>query len=195
MQRQYIKNDFSITTWELLKPYFDTLLNRPIDSALDLEKYIRDYNELGAVVGENMAWRYIKMSCDTANTNLRDSYNDFVQNIEPHMAPLSNDLNKKISDSVFVSEIQKSGYAIYLRSLKNSIALFREENIPLNTQLQELEQQFGAINGEQSIEYNGEKMTLQKAAVYLKNTNREIREAVYHQIQNRRAQDLSLIHI
>ncbi len=189
MQRRYIKSDFTITTWELLKPYFDTLLSRKIDSVSDLEQYIKDYNELSAVVSENMAWRYIKMTCDTANTALRDSFNDFVQNIEPHMAPLSNDLNKKINDCEFVNEINKNGYSIYLRSLKNSIALFREENIPLNTQLQELEQQFGAINGEQSIEYNGEKITLQKASVYLKNTNRAIREEVYYKIQERRAQD------
>ena len=189
MKRQFIKADFTITSWDLLKPYFDDLLNRKIDSAEALEKYIKDYNELGAVVSENMAWRYIKMTCDTANNALRDSFNDFVQNIEPQMAPLSNELNKKIMGSAFVNNIKKSGYNIYLRSLKNSIDLFREENIPLNTQLQELEQQFGAINGEQSIEHDGEKMTLQKAAVYLKNTDRKIREEVYFKIQNRRAQD------
>jgi oligoendopeptidase F len=189
MQRNFVKSDFSITTWELLKPYFDDLLNRTFNSKSDLEKYIKDYNELGAVVSENMAWRYIKMTCDTANTALRDSFNDFVQNIEPQVAPIANDLNKKIIDSAFVKELNKPGYDIYLRSLKNSIELFREENIPLNTKLQELEQEFGAINGEQSIEHDGEKMTLQKAGVYLKNRNREIREQVYNKIQIRRAQD------
>ena len=189
MKRQFIANDFDISTWDLLKPYFDNLLQREINSAEALHKFILDYNELGAVVSENMAWRYIKMTCDTANTQLRDSFNDFVQNIEPHMAPLSNELNKKINDSAYVSQLNETGYPIYLRALKNSIALFREENIPLNTQLQELEQQFGAINGEQSIEHNGEKITLQKAGIYLKDTNRAIREEVYYKIQNRRSQD------
>jgi oligoendopeptidase F len=189
MQRNYVKPDFAVTTWELLKPYFEELHNRTISSAEELEKWLKDYSELGAVVSENMAWRYIKMTCDTANTALRDSFNDFVQNIEPHMAPVSNDLNKKIMASPFKDALKKSGYTIYLRGIKNSIELFREENIPLNTQLQELEQQFGAINGEQSIEHNGEKMTLQKAAIYLKDLNRSVREEVYRKIQDRRAQD------
>ncbi len=189
MQRHFIKSDFNITTWELLKPYFEGLQNRNIDSAEELEKCILDYSELGAVVSENMAWRYIKMTCDTANTQLRDSFNDFVQNIEPQMAPLTNELNKKIIASPFKNYLTKTGYDIYLRSIKNSIDLFREENIPLNTQLQELEQQFGAINGEQSIQHNNEKITLQKAAVYLKDLNRNLREEVYYKIQNRREQD------
>ena len=184
-----MKPGFTVTTWELLKPYFDELLSRPVASVAELEKWLKDQSELGAVVSEDMAWRYIKMTCDTANTKLRDHFNDFVQNIEPHMAPLTNELNKKLMESPFKDQLTKPGYKIYLRGVKNSIELFREENIPLNTKLQELEQQFGAINGEQSIEHNGEKITLQKASVYLKDLDRGVREEVYKKIQTRRAED------
>lgn len=189
MLRHFVKPDFTVTTWELLKPYFDELLQRKIESSSDLEQWLKDNSELAAVVSENMAWRYIKMTCDTANTELRNSFNDFVQNIEPHMAPISNELNKKLVANKYTAELKKQGYDIYLRGVKNSIELFREENIPLNTQLQEFEQQFGAINGEQSIEHNGEKMTMQKASVFLKDLNRNVREEVYYKIQNRRSQD------
>ncbi len=189
MKRHFVKPDFTVTNWDLLKPYFEGLQNRVINSAAELEAWLKDYSELSAVVSEDMAWRYIKMTCDTANTQLRDSYNDFVQNIEPHMAPLSNDLNKKIMDSAFKGSLTKTGYDIYLRGIKNSIDLFREENIPLNTKLQELEQQFGEINGAQSIDYKGEKMTLQKAGVFLKDLDRKVREEVYTKVQDRRSQD------
>ncbi len=189
MKRHFVKADFTVTTWELLKPYFTQLQERAINSVDELEKWLKDYSELSAVISENMAWRYIKMTCDTANTELRDSFNDFVQNIEPHMSPIANDLNKKIIATPFVDKLTKAGYDIYLRGIKNSIDLFREENIPLNTKLQELEQQFGEINGAQSIEYAGEKMTLQKAGIFLKDLNRAVREEVYQKVQSRRAQD------
>lgn len=189
MKRHFVKADFTVTTWELLKPYFTQLQERAINSVDELEKWLKDYSELSAVISENMAWRYIKMTCDTANTELRDSFNDFVQNIEPHMSPIANDLNKKIMATPFKDKLTKAGYDIYLRGIKNSIDLFREENIPLNTKLQELEQQFGEINGAQSIEYAGEKMTLQKAGIFLKDLNRAVREEVYQKVQNRRAQD------
>jgi oligoendopeptidase F len=194
MQRHFVKPGFQVTTWELLKPYFDNLLNRNLDSLEALEQWLKDSSELSSVVSEDMAWRYIKMTCDTANEELRKSFNDFIQNIEPHMAPISNELNKKLVACKYSSELKKPGYDIYLRNVKNSIELFREENIPLNTQLQELEQQFGAISGEQSIEYRGEKMTMQKAAVFLKDLERNVREEVYHKIQERRGQDESSLN-
>lgn len=189
MQRHFVKPEFKITTWELLKPYFDNLLSRPLDSTPALEQWLKDSSELGSVISEDMAWRYIKMTCDTNSEELRNSFNDFIQNIEPHISPISNQLNKKLIACPHTSNLTKQGYDIYLRSVKNSIDLFREENIPLNTQLQELEQQFGAISGEQSITYNGEKMTLQKASVYLKDLNRNVREEVYYKIMERRAED------
>lgn len=189
MKRNFINENFTITTWQLLEPYFFNLQNRVINSKSELLSFLKDYSELSAVVSENMAWRYILMTCDTANTELKESFNYFVQNIEPNIAPITNKLNKKICDSPFVNQITNTGYDIYLRSLKNSINLFREANIPLNTKLQELEQQFGEINGKQSIEYNGEILTMQKASVFLKDLNRSIREEVYTKIQNRRAQD------
>ena len=189
MTRNFVKPDFTVTTWELLKPYFTELQNRAINSVSELEKWLKDYSELSAVISENMAWRYIKMTCDTANTELRDSFNDFVQNIEPNMSPIANDLNKKIIASPYKDKLTKAGYDIYLRGIKNSIDLFREENIPLNTKLQELEQQFGEINGAQSIEYAGEKMTLQKAGIFLKDLNRAVRQEVYEKVQTRRSED------
>jgi len=194
MNRTFVKADFTVTTWELLKPYFTDLQQREINSVAELEKWLIDYSELTAVISENMAWRYIKMTCDTANTTLREAFNDFVQNIEPNTSPIANDLNKKIIASAFVNELNKPGYNIYLRGIKNSIELFREENIPLNTKLQELEQQFGEINGAQSIDYAGEKMTLQKAGIFLKDLNRTVREDVYNKIQERRAQDETVLN-
>lgn len=189
MKRHYVKSEFEVTSWELLLPYFNELQQRNIASISELETWLKDYNELSAVVNENMAWRYIKMTCDTTSAALRESYNDFVQNIEPHMAPFANELNKKLMACPYASQLTKTGYDIYLKGIKNSIELFREENIALNTQLQELEQQFGEINGAQSIEYNGEKMTLQKAGVFLKDLNRDVRKDVYTKVQQRRAQD------
>lgn len=194
MNRTFVKVDFTVTTWELLKPYFTDLQQREINSVAELEKWLIDYSELTAVISENMAWRYVKMTCDTTNTTLREAFNDFVQNIEPNTSPIANDLNKKIIASAFVNELNKPGYNIYLRGIKNSIELFREENIPLNTKLQELEQQFGEINGAQSIDYAGEKMTLQKASIFLKDLNRTIREDVYNKIQERRAQDETILN-
>ncbi len=189
MQRHFVQKEFTVTNWELLEPYFKDLENRKINSVKDLEKWLLDYSELGAVVSENMAWRYIKMTCDTANEAIKNSFNDFVVNIEPHLSPIGNELNKKLLAAPQINELNKEKYFVYIRGIKKSIELFREENIPLFTELQQKEQEFGSISGAQSIEHGGEKMTLQKAAVFLKDANRALREEVYRKIWTRRGQD------
>lgn len=189
MQRNYVAKNFKVTTWELLKPFYTELLERKIASEKDLEKWLLDVSELSSVVSEDMAWRYIKMTCDTTSDELRNSFNDFVTNIEPNISPIANDLNKKLIDCQFRANLPKEKYFVYIRAVEKSILLFREANIPLKTEMQQKEQEFGAISGAQTITYNGEEMTLQKASVFLKNLDRRIREEVYRQISDRRAKD------
>lgn len=188
MKRNYIPQDFKVTTWDLLKPFYNELLQRNLNSESDLQKWLLDVSELSSVVSEDMAWRYIKMTCDTANEELRNSFNDFVTNIEPHISPLANDLNKKLVNCSFTQNLDAK-FKVYIKLVENSIKLFREENIPVKTELQQREQEYGAISGAQTVKYKGEEMTLQKASVFLKNLDRKVREEVYRLIAERRAKD------
>ena len=55
--------------------------------------------------------------------------------------------------------------------------------------MEEKQQEYGAISAKMSIEVDGEKITMQKAAQLLKSTNRKKREAIYNKISIRRLQD------
>src|SRR4051812_36385644 len=92
IKRNYLSKDFAINTWADLEPIYTELLSRSISSASDLEKWMLNVNELEAAVSENFAWRYIKMSCDTENEALNKSYEFFVMEIDPKIAPLSDKL-------------------------------------------------------------------------------------------------------
>jgi oligoendopeptidase F len=187
--RKYLPENFDLKTWSDLEPIYKELLERDIKSAKDLEKWMLDVNELEAAVSENYGWRYIKMSCDTENEALVKNYEYFVTEIEPKIAPLSDKLNKKLVNSPFVKELDQQKYFIYLRSVRNSIELFREENVELQSQIATKSQQYAAITGKQTIHYDGKELTLQQAAVYFKNPDRKIREEVYHLIQKRKDED------
>jgi oligoendopeptidase F len=78
---------------------------------------------------------------------------------------------------------------VYLRNVKKNIELFREENIPLQSEVAVLAQQYGVISGKMSVEVEGREYTLQQAAKFLENPNRELRKEVYFKIQDRRLQD------
>lgn len=190
MQRSYLSNDYKITDWDSLKPYFDELLGRELNSVEDLHQWFKDRSELEAVLSEDGAWRYIKMTCDTENEEIRERFNFFIQEIQPKIAPYSDQLNRKAVDSGFLEELEsKPGYDIMIREMKKDIEIFREENIPLFTELQTEAQKYGQISGAMTVEINGEEKTLQQAGVELQKTDRPWRQEVYDKISDRRLED------
>ena len=148
-----------------------------------------DRSELEAVLEEDFAWRYIKMTCNTTDEEILKSFEDFATNIEPQLATYSNILNQKIVDCKFLNELPISEYEIYIRSLKNQLALFREVNVPIFTALQLAQQQYGSIAGAMSVTIEGEEYTLEQASNFLKDQDRNIRKSAYENIQQRRLQD------
>ncbi len=189
-QRQYLPQDFKISTWESLKPYFDQLLEQPINTLEQFNLFLSNISELESVASEDLAWRYIKMTCDSSNKALEESYIDFVSNIQPNIAPYEDKLNQKILQSEFKNELSSdSAYHIYFRTLQNAVDLFREENIPLQAELQTLAQKYGSITGSMAVEIDGETLTLQQASNKLKSTNRAIRKNAYETINNKRLEN------
>ncbi|WMN12729.1 M3 family oligoendopeptidase [Marivirga salinae] len=189
-ERQFLPKDFKVKDWETLKPYFDKLLEEEINSTQDLENWFAKLSELEAVVSEDMAWRYIKMTCDTSDEKLAASFEDFVRNIQPHIAPYSDKLNRKALASPYLASVkEKEGYNIMIREMEKDVKIFREENIPLETEIASLSQKYGSISGAMDIEHEGKEMTLQQAAVMLQSTDRELREEIYRKISSRRLAD------
>jgi len=187
--RKFVPEDLIIDSWDKIKSLFDNLVEREISSASELEKWMLDQSELSAVLEEDMAWRYIKMNIDTTDKELGERFSFWIKEISPNTAPYSHKLNVKLIECPFLKELDQEKYRIYLRSVKKQIEIFREENIPLFTIMEEKQQEYGAISAKMSIEVDGEKMTMQKAAQLLKSTDRVKREEVYNKISTRRLQD------
>ncbi|MBP5582556.1 MAG: M3 family oligoendopeptidase [Bacteroidales bacterium] len=186
-KRRFVSPDLQIQSWEDVRPYFEKLQSYVIDSEESMKMFLAYRSELEAVLEEDMSWRYIKMTCDTANTALRDSFNTFVTEIDPEISKCSNALDKKCLASEYFQKLDGE-YRIMKRAMQQREALFREENVPLIADVQTMEQEYGNITSQMTIDYQGTK-TLQQANVFLKNTDRSVRETVYMMIQNRRLQD------
>ena len=190
MSRIFLPSSFTVTDWNQLEPYFEELLARPVESKEDLKKWFKDRSELEAVLSEDGAWRYIKMTCDTTDESIREKFNYFVQEIQPKIAPYTDKLNKKAIASEFLPLLESElGYDIMIREMRKDIEIFREENIPLFTDLQTESQKYGQISGAMTVEIHGDEKTLQQAGVELQQTDRQWREEVYDKISSRRLAD------
>jgi oligoendopeptidase F len=187
--RVYLAEDFKIDTWETIQPYFEELKSREINSVEELEKWMTDRSELESVLSEDLGWRYIRMTCDTQNEEITKAFQYFVSEIDPKVAPYDHELNQKLMHSPYVNGLDQEKYRIYLRGVGRALEIFREENIPLNTEISTKQQQYAAITGAMTVTLDGEEMTLQRAADRLKRNEREVREEAWRAVQERRVQD------
>ena len=191
MSSSFIPNPFVVQSKDDVMPIFESLLKRDIENPQDFVRFLQDVSDLESALSEDMAWRYIKMTCDTQNKDHETSYLTFVQEIQPHLSPMEDLLNRKIVDSPFAESLRllNEGNEIYLRGLKGAVEIFREENIPIQSELATLAQEYSSIQGNMSIEWEGQTITLQQASNILMQTDRQKREQVWHLMQKRRSED------
>ncbi|MEO6613742.1 MAG: M3 family oligoendopeptidase [Chitinophagaceae bacterium] len=189
LPRHFLPAGFTIMNWEGLEPYFKELDERVLSSGADLEQWLKDTSELEAVISEDACWRQIKMTCDTENKDYESAFTFFMMEIQPKIQPYSDRLNKKLIECPFTNDLDQGLYFTYLRNVKKNIDLFREENIPLQAELNVMQQQFGMISGKMTVVVNGQEYTLQQAARFLEDPDRNLREEVYRKINNRRLED------
>jgi oligoendopeptidase F len=186
--RTYIPQKLNVD-WASLEPIFNELQGRNINSVSGLEKWLFDRSELEAALEEDFAWRYIRMTCDTTDEKLLKDFQFFATEIEPKIAPINNQLNKKFVECQYSEELDKDRYFVYTRGIKKALELFREENIPLMTQIQVEQQKYQGITGSMSVKLGGQEYTLEQAAVFLKDTDRKVRQEAWEAITARRLQD------
>lgn len=189
LTHSFLPASFELKDWQTLEPYFIELRDRAIDSKASLEKWLKDLSEMEAFISEDACWRQVRMTCDTENKSLEEAFNFFFLEIQPKIQPYADLLNKKLVSCPFTKELDQDKYFTYIRSIKKSIDLFREENIPLQAETSVLQQQYGMIAGKMTIEQDGKEFTLQQAGKFLESADRNLRESVYRKIAERRLVD------
>lgn len=189
-KKEFLPKGFKLTVWSKLKPYYQALLDQPIQSAAELEQWILDKSELDAVVAESFAWRYINLTRDNNDPSKADLYQYAVQELYPNIAAFDNKLQQKLVNCPFAAALDPQQFFTYIREIQNKVALFCDENLPLSTEVQLRTREYGKIFSEMTIGMDGKQMTLQKAGTLLEETNRSCRQSVYHKINERVLQDV-----
>src|SRR5436305_2692096 len=187
--RRWLPADADLTTWEQIEPWYRRLLDRPIDSADELERWLFDAGELNAAVGQEGVRRYIAMTCQTDDPDREAAHLAFVREIEPRLKPLQNAIRAKYLDSPHRATLPGDRYRVFDRAQENRRALFREANIPRETELSELEQQYQKAIGAMTVFFQGEERTLLRMAPFLEENDRALRQAAWELVSERRLAD------
>jgi len=177
------------TQWENLQPLYQALLARPLKCENCLEELLLDRSELDAAANEAQSVLYINMTCHTDDEAAKNAYLHFVEHVEPELKKISFELDKKIVASPHAAKLNQHRYAVLLRNLKADVDLFRDENIPLQTEETKLAQQYEEICGAMTVNFRGEEKTLPQMGRFLEETDRATREEAWQLVAQRRYQD------
>jgi len=183
-----MQNESHTFTAEETKNLFEKLEQREISNAEDLRKWILEWSKLSSILAEESARRYVAMTCDTTNKPAAEAYEFFVSNIDPVISEKNEKLQKKLIEHKNLNDLENE-FGNWFKAVRTDLELFREENIPLETQLNLEIQKYQKITGAMSVEYKGETKTMQQMVPYLQVPNREEREEAWHLLTKRRLQD------
>lgn len=181
------------TRFETVEPYFKKLLERPVRSARELEKWLLDRSELSAACAEGRADLYISMSCDTENQEAQKAYGRYIEEVAPRLTPLFFELDKRLAELSKAYPLDASRYDVLLRGARADVELFRPENVPLETELAKLSQKYDQVCGAMTVKFEGEEKTLPQMARYQELQDRGVREGAWRAVVERRYRDQETI--
>ncbi|UCG34302.1 MAG: M3 family oligoendopeptidase [Phycisphaerales bacterium] len=186
--RSFVAADADLGDWSQIEPYFRKLGEAPLDTPAQFEQWLLDGSELAACLDQERVTREVAMTQATDDEDREKRYLDFVQNIQPLLKPEWFGLQKKFVEAPTRKQLASARYAVLDRSVANAVELFREENVPLETEEDVLEQQYQKLCGAMTVEYKGAEYPLPQMAPFQLDTDRAVRQETWELVAARRLQ-------
>ena len=193
--REFVPANMDFNNINQITEQYAVLQSRDFFSSKDLEKWLLDRSEFEAAFDQLGSILYIEMTCQTDDKDKADAYTNFISKIVPVVKPLEDQLNRKFLAGYNQYGLDDTRYAIYVRDIRTDIELFVEENIPLQTKVDLLSQEYQKICGAMTVDFEGKEHTLPEMSKYLLETDRSKRENAWRAVNKRRLMDKDKIDL
>ncbi len=187
--RRFVPEGVNFSDESQVVELYSQLLEREVDSAESLEGWLLDRSELEAALDEEGSVLYVNMTCQTDDAERAAAYQHFVEKVVPAVKPIDNQLDKKYHKLRQQYQLNEKRYEVFDRNVETDLALFRSDNVPLQTQESLLSQKYQTLIGGMMVSFEGQERTLPEMQKYLLQTDRPLREAAWRATAERRLQD------
>jgi oligoendopeptidase F len=188
-RRQFVPKNLNPENWPEVDILYRDLLARPIAAAAELQQWLADFSELTCVLAEFGGRRWIDKSCHTDDPDVNRRFLFFIEQLLPKLKPLDSDLQKKFLACTFADELKDRKFEVMRAHWRADVELFREENVPLQTEETKLATEYNEICGAMTVNFRGQELTLQQAAKHLEDPDRQKRQEAWELSMNRRYAD------
>ena len=176
-------------TWTELEPYAKELESRPLTAA-NVKQWLLDWTALSDRISDLSSRLYLATTVNTEDKQAEQSYEEFLDN----MYPAAMNAEQKLKVKLLASGLQTGGFEIPLRNMRSEADLFREENLPLQSEQIKLNMTYDKIIGSQSVKWEGEEYTISQIKQKIHNPDRSVREKVWRAIIERQMADRKSIN-
>ncbi len=165
---------FAKASWEDVAPYFDELNNRPLDPS-SIEGWLLAWSTLEELVTEAAARAMIAYSIDTGDSDKEADHLRFSTQVLPRMEERSVELARRLVESGYSTP----ALAMTLRRFRTQIEIFRDENVQIFAELEELSARYQRMTGSITVEWDGVERPLPQIQPFLKSPDRAVRERAF----------------
>jgi oligoendopeptidase F len=189
--RRFVPAQIDLGEWTQIEPLFHALEERAgaCSSSADLEQWLLDWGELNAALDEEGSRRYIAMTCHTDSPEAEKAYLHFVEHVEPQLKPRQFALEKIYLAHPLRAQLPPRRIEVFDRDTRVHVELFRDENVPLETEDARLGQQYQKLSGALTVQFRGEEKTLPQMARFLEDPDRALRQEVWELVARRRLEE------
>jgi oligoendopeptidase F len=192
-QSAFVPENLDGTRWERIEPLGRALLERPVETRADLERWLADRSEWEAACSEAQANLYIAMTCHTEDEEKQSAFTRYIETIPPRLKPLVFELDRRQVELFARLRPDGARYGVLERATRAEVDLFRPQNVPIQTELAKLGQRYDQVAGAMTVTFEGREQTLPQMARYQEVTDRAVRESAWRAVAERRAADRGVI--
>ncbi len=167
--------------WSTVQPHVDRLLVAELKPTA-VRAWMQDWSDLFAVLNETEFQIYREITENTADEEADARFKQYVQVIHPEQAKAEQALKKKLLSVEGYEPTSET--ALIFKRFQAEADLFREENIPIQTELALLGKQYDEITGGLSFEWEGESKTIPEVELLLSDRDRNTREKAWRLAQD-----------
>ena len=161
-------------TWPEIEPYYQELAARSLTAA-NVDAWLVDWSSVGERIDEMYARLTVATSVNTADTDADQRMNQFLDSLYPNVTAAEQKLKQKL----LASQLEPPGFEIPLRNMRAEADLFHAANLPLLAEQQKLAIQYNKIYGAQTVNWEGEEITLTRLAINFQQPDRARREKAW----------------
>src|SRR5688572_2503455 len=176
-------------SWAEFEPHYDELLNRPL-TAQNVDQWLKDWSYIDDLLSEVATRLHVANTRNTADQEVEQRFRSCVEHILPKSISAGNKLQQKLLDS----GLEPANFAVPLRNMRAEVALFREENLPLQVEERNLSIQFNKLLGAQTVIWEGKETTIVALNPVFQDPDRTKREQAWRLAMERQLADRATIN-